>query len=242
MSPDLGVVRKGILAAFVAAAVGAVVLAAAWFAFSGPSILDSDRDGIPDDRDAFPSNPDQTSDSDGDGFGDNSSGSGGDAFPDDATEWQDSDGDGVGDRADVYDAGNAAVRIVIQKLVRLDSTLCDGEPCDIVFHFRVDVDGADPFEPTCLVDSMVYPDVEFSLTEPGATATCDVDERATVVLHEIIVADDGGTELDYAGGPGTRTTPSRIELPPSGYFASEAAYPYHGPPTRLEWRAEIVGL
>ena len=234
--------RKGVRGGLAAVAVAAVVLAAAWYASRGPGVIDSDRDGVPDALDAFPANPSQTEDSDGDGYGDNTDGDGGDAFPEDSTEWQDSDGDGVGDNGDLYDAGNAAVRIVIQSLVKFDSSLCDGDSCDIVFHFRVDVDGLDPFEPTCTVDSAVYPDVVSGLTEPGASATCDVDERATGVIHEIVVADDGGTELDYSGSPGTHTTPSRIDFPPSGYYGSEASFPYSGPPIRLEWRAEVVGL
>ncbi len=61
------------------------------------STLDSDGDGVPDDSDAFPSDPSEWLDSDGDGVGDN-----GDAFPNDSTESADSDGDGVGDNADVF--------------------------------------------------------------------------------------------------------------------------------------------
>ena len=47
--------------------------------------------------DEFPNNPSQWVDSDGDGFGDNSSGYMGDAFPQDRFEWEDIDGDGFGD-------------------------------------------------------------------------------------------------------------------------------------------------
>ena len=41
---------------------------------------------------AFPNDPTETADTDGDGVGDNS-----DAFPNDPTETTDTDGDGVGD-------------------------------------------------------------------------------------------------------------------------------------------------
>ncbi len=58
---------------------------------------DTDDDGIPDDLDDFPNNPEENLDSDDDGVGDNS-----DAFPDDANETTDSDGDGVGDNSDVF--------------------------------------------------------------------------------------------------------------------------------------------
>ena len=42
--------------------------------------LDSDGDGVYDDQDAFPNDPNETADSDGDGVGDNA-----DAFPNDPT-------------------------------------------------------------------------------------------------------------------------------------------------------------
>ena len=59
--------------------------------------VDSDRDGIVDTEDAFPSDPTETSDIDSDGVGDNS-----DAFPNDPTETFDSDSDGVGDNSDAF--------------------------------------------------------------------------------------------------------------------------------------------
>jgi hypothetical protein len=58
---------------------------------------DADSDGIPDDLDAFPSDPTEWIDSDGDGVGDNS-----DADPNDATVSGDSDGDGVDDLTDAF--------------------------------------------------------------------------------------------------------------------------------------------
>jgi len=59
--------------------------------------VDSDGDGVADAQDAFPTNADQASDRDGDGYGDNSDAADGDAFPDDSTQWADRDGDGYGD-------------------------------------------------------------------------------------------------------------------------------------------------
>jgi hypothetical protein len=50
-------------------------------------IVDSDGDGVPDDQDAFPSDP---------------------------SEWEDSDGDGVGDNADAYDNSDLGATVVIQ--------------------------------------------------------------------------------------------------------------------------------
>jgi hypothetical protein len=56
---------------------------------------DSDGDGVGDEIDQFPNDPDESMDSDGDGVGDNL-----DQFPEDANESVDSDGDGIGDNAD----------------------------------------------------------------------------------------------------------------------------------------------
>lgn len=72
--------------------------------------LDSDGDGYIDSEDAFPQDPQEWLDSDGDGIGNNSDsdrdGDGvanaDDVFPDDEAEWLDSDGDGVGDNKDAY--------------------------------------------------------------------------------------------------------------------------------------------
>ncbi|WP_217631892.1 thrombospondin type 3 repeat-containing protein [Thiohalomonas denitrificans] len=58
---------------------------------------DADNDGVPDEEDAFPYDPDETTDTDGDGVGDNA-----DQFPEDPNETTDTDGDGVGDNADQF--------------------------------------------------------------------------------------------------------------------------------------------
>ena len=50
--------------------------------------------------DAFPLDPTQWMDTDGDGYGDNPSGSLPDAFPQDPTQWIDDDNDGLGDNPD----------------------------------------------------------------------------------------------------------------------------------------------
>ena len=59
--------------------------------------VDSDGDGVGDNSDAFPNDPSETLDTDGDGVGDNA-----DAFPNDPAETADSDSDGVGDNADAF--------------------------------------------------------------------------------------------------------------------------------------------
>lgn len=74
--------------------------------------LDRDGDGVPDSRDAFPTDPAETRDTDGDGIGDNADldddGDGVpdvvDAFPLDARRSADEDGDGVDDTLDLCPA------------------------------------------------------------------------------------------------------------------------------------------
>ena len=76
--------------------------------------IDSDGDGTLDGNDAFPDDASETTDSDGDGIGDNADtdddGDGvtdaNDAFSLDANESMDSDGDGIGDNADTDDDGD----------------------------------------------------------------------------------------------------------------------------------------
>ena len=63
-----------------------------------PTIVDTDKDGVADDKDAFPNNASETKDTDKDGVGDNA-----DAFPNDASETLDSDSDGIGNNADIDD-------------------------------------------------------------------------------------------------------------------------------------------
>ena len=67
--------------------------------------IDSDNDGKPDWKDAFPNDKDNWTDSDGDGKGDETK----DAFPNDGSEWLDTDKDGVGDNAD-YDDNNSSIQ------------------------------------------------------------------------------------------------------------------------------------
>jgi hypothetical protein len=61
--------------------------------------IDTDGDGTSDKNDAFPNNPTQTTDRDGDGYGDNQSADATqvDRFPSDTTQWEDADEDGYGD-------------------------------------------------------------------------------------------------------------------------------------------------
>ena len=71
---------------------------------------DTYGDGTPDNSDAFPNDPSETTDSDTDGVGDNE-----DAFPNDSSETTDSDADGVGDNADAF-PNDASVSVTQEEL------------------------------------------------------------------------------------------------------------------------------
>ena len=64
--------------------------------------FDQDNDNVPDTKDAFPYDPSQTVDLDGDGCGDDLQGSNPDSFPNDPFECIDSDQDGYGDNGDDF--------------------------------------------------------------------------------------------------------------------------------------------
>jgi hypothetical protein len=63
---------------------------------------DFDGDEYLDNEDAFPHDPTQWFDTDGDNYGDNPNGTDPDAFPNNSKEWNDLDGDNVGDNTDLY--------------------------------------------------------------------------------------------------------------------------------------------
>ena len=62
---------------------------------SNPNLADTDSDGVGDNADAFPNDPNEWLDTDGDGVGDNT-----DAFPNDPADSVDTDGDGLGDNSE----------------------------------------------------------------------------------------------------------------------------------------------
>ena len=109
---------RSLMAAVSIVALSAVMYGCVHSGSGGDAIIippDRDMDGRADADDAFPDDPTETADSDGDGIGDNSDpfnvandrdndgvADNADAFPDDATETRDSDDDGVGNNADAF--------------------------------------------------------------------------------------------------------------------------------------------
>jgi hypothetical protein len=80
---------------------------------------DSDNDGIEDNLDAFPNDPNESADTDSDGVGDNA-----DIFPNDPTETSDSDNDGVGDNKDVR-PNDSAVTLTAVNVTLNDEAIDD---------------------------------------------------------------------------------------------------------------------
>ena len=105
---------------------------------------DIDGDGVPDDIDEFPSDPQEFKDSDGDGVGDRA-----DMFPHDSSETDDQDMDGVGDNSDFFDEGNGGVKISITRFEfeGYASNYHRIKYCpDAWFQILVDCDGDDDYE------------------------------------------------------------------------------------------------
>ena len=81
---------------------------------------DTDEDGVADTVDAFPLDPTESSDGDGDGIGDNVDtdtdgdgvGDNADAFPSDPAESLDTDGDGVGDNSDTCSTTSEGISVL----------------------------------------------------------------------------------------------------------------------------------
>ena len=80
-------------------------------------VIDTDDDGVPDDQDAFPNDPNESSDLDEDGVGDNADpdrdgdkvDNEQDVFPNDASESSDLDSDGIGDNSDPDRDGDGVI-------------------------------------------------------------------------------------------------------------------------------------
>ncbi|MDA8646188.1 DUF5011 domain-containing protein [Porticoccaceae bacterium] len=141
------------------------------------AVQDSDNDGVDDNADAFPNDPNETLDTDGDGIGNNadtnddgdSVGDYSDAFPLDASEWLDTDGDGIGNNADTDDDG------------------------DGVSDVQEEIDGTDPLITSFIgdTDNDGLPDnwemangrnhlVADYMVDVGLTGTCVIDDTGVV--------------------------------------------------------------
>ncbi len=150
-------------------------------------VIDTDRDGdgVPNDQDAFPDDPGESADLDGDGIGDNADpdvdGDGVanevDAFPRDPAESADLDGDGLGDNADPDVDGDGVANDI------------DAFPRDPAESADLDGDGVGDNADTDVDGDGVLNDVDAFPTDPAESA--DLDEDG--------VGDNADTDVDGDG-------------------------------------------
>jgi len=133
---------------------------------------DKDGDGVIDSEDAFPDDPNEWKDTDGDGIGDNADqdrdGDGHnndvDAFPIDPKEWKDSDGDGIGDNAD-KDRDNDGVEDDKDKFPDDPTEWADSDKDGVG-----DNKDAYPYNPNCHSPTEPCEDESQKMPKPGSSA------------------------------------------------------------------------
>jgi len=144
---------------------------------------DSDNDGVGNNADKFPYDSTQWADRDGDGYGDNPNGNNPDAFPDDSTEWKDSDSDGIGDNDDIYDAGNGGIKVCISSYQGDGSSDESGAP-DPYFNITIWAYQAGQWKILGSKTSSIYTNTD-SVSYP-LTLTIDVDDDIPYVYIGIM--------------------------------------------------------
>lgn len=137
-------------------------------------ILDSDGDGVPDEHDDFPNNPD---------------------------EYKDSDGDGIGSYTDLWDNGNAGIKIRIESCYvysHLDEA--DNDP-DPYFIIKMDYESDGVYE--IVWESLIYDDGAVPDNEIEVKRDVRDDlENITFIIEawdKDQVTDD--EVMDYSGSP-----------------------------------------
>ena len=148
---------------------------------------DSDNDGVGNNADKFPYDSTQWADRDGDGYGDNPNGNNPDAFPDDSTEWKDSVSDGIGDNDDIYDAGNGGIKVCISSYQGDGSSDESGAP-DPYFNITIWAYQAGQWKILGSKTSSIYTNTD-SVSYP-LTLTIDVDDDIPYVYIGIYAYDD----------------------------------------------------
>ncbi len=236
-------VKRRYLKVAVVAGVAIAILAIAAVWYLPPFMRDIDGDGVADAADPFPTDPTQSSDRDGDGYGDNPAGLDPDAFPDDPGEWTDADSDGIGDNADIYDSGNGGVRVWITYLaVAFDCDRDPTSPCDPLFLLHVDSDNDGTID--CAQLTPPYPDTNVLTNPSGASVVCDVPEASTSLKVAIFVSHWTGSDgqpIDYT--PESATTSRTYTIPrPFSESHSESGDGRNGYPAQLSWSIEVTAV
>lgn len=198
------------------------------------ALPDSDGDGVIDADDAFPNDPTETHDADGDGIGDNADTDDDndgaldvdDAFPLDPAEWLDTDGDGVGNNADDDDDGDGLTDADEAGVYGTDPLLSDTEGDGMADGWEVqygldpnaadadnDIDGdgytnLEEFNAgSDPLDENSIPHTPIDDLSLGFTSSC------AVVENEIIC---WGLNTFFPA-PGNLTTPSQVGHAANGY-------------------------
>jgi hypothetical protein len=176
-------------------------------------ILDTDRDGVVDSRDAYPNDPYEWLDTDGDNVGDNS-----DAFPNDSNEWLDTDGDGAGDNTDVFPSdinyqgrltdvnGNAVTGDVSMSVKMYDAQNGGNEIySEDIGTVTLDENGVYSFQFGASGNSTVTK-TETIVTTDGSSTNYTGTFTSTPIDGTISVTDETYSWNDTDGNPGEQAT------------------------------------
>ena len=155
----------------------------------------SDSNGEIDRGNIYPNDSTQYLDSDSEGYNDNSSVNNSDDFSHNQSKWKDIDRDGFEDDSDIYDFGNAGIKVHIKSF--------NGDGKDYTYYdIKVPWDTSDPFfeiEVNCYNEinetwekidykrSKTYWD-KSNISDP-LYLICDVEEDTTEILVNIFVKD-----------------------------------------------------
>ncbi|KZZ59634.1 thrombospondin type 3 repeat-containing protein, partial [Oleiphilus sp. HI0123] len=178
---------------------------------------DDDNDGVIDTEDAFPTDPTEQKDQDGDGTGDNADTdidgdqvpNDEDKFPRNPFESVDTDGDGIGNNTDEDDDGDSVPDLQeeqdgtnpLERDTDGDGVLdnVDQGPTDPTVQFDSDQDGIDNAIDNCPVH---YNPVQSDLDDDGRGDPCDLDRDGDGVNNDLDAFPSDETETEDTDNDG----------------------------------------
>lgn len=207
------------------------------------SLGDWDGDGVTNDSDEFPRDPEETRDSDGDGVGDN-----GDAFPHDENETEDSDEDGIGDNEDFFDEGDGMLRISLESFEFIGyegNYVRTRYYPNAWFQVFVDTDNDGTFDLTR--SSAIFNETR-SLTD-FFTVTVDIDDRTDSIRFKVVAYDVWSVSannvtdyeiIDYWPVAGIKAPEHTVALPCDLTWQSDGGTDGDTPDCYLSYSAETM--
>ena len=206
------------------------------------SVVNNDRDGdgIANAVDAFPDDPNESADTDGDGVGNNADDDDdndgvadtADAFPDDPSEWLDTDGDGVGNNTDEDDDGDGVVDgrdpeplnalITPPTAIVTADTTSGNAPLRVVFSAGTSVAG-NPADSSDVITEIAWTTSDGSAGN-GANFEHIFRSPGTHRVWAVVTNSDGYTDTAYSENisvselEGTLTINGTVTIP-ANYFA-----------------------